>query len=57
MFIPVLDKVCVVSSDGHGIAHPHGITGTGVTGTGTGLIFISRGKPAPVSRVCGFGFS
>src|SRR5271168_1051011 len=41
-------------SDGHGFTHPHGIAGTGVTGTGAGSKCLTRTEPAPVMRVYGF---
>jgi hypothetical protein len=41
-------------SDGHGFTHPHGIAGTGVTGTGAESKYLTRTEPAPVMRVYGF---
>jgi hypothetical protein len=34
-------------SDDHGIGHPCGITGTGVTGTGAGSYILTLKDPAP----------
>lgn len=45
LFLP---KGKAIFSDGHGNLFPHGYTGTGMVGMGTGTIILPRGHPTPV---------